>query len=115
MHYKYSFQKQDCRILMSWRLKGYPEKHYADIEILLKDQKDSTKIEINASRVPSNMAEETQQGLDRCVLFWSFKHSIFSVIISKASHELSDSAQGSKHIISSMFILIFQTSLILSF
>lgn len=56
------------RILMAWRLKGYPEGHHADIEFLMKDQRDSTKIEINAARVPSSKAEETQQGLDRYYL-----------------------------------------------
>lgn len=50
---------------MAWRLKSYPADHHANIEFLLHDQKDSTKIEINGVGVPSAQAEETQQGLDR--------------------------------------------------
>uniref|UniRef100_A0A1I7XJA0 Aha1_N domain-containing protein n=1 Tax=Heterorhabditis bacteriophora TaxID=37862 RepID=A0A1I7XJA0_HETBA len=55
----------NSEIEVSWRLKSYPEGHYANIIFRLNDEGDSTSLVVTASEVPSHKAEETQNGLMR--------------------------------------------------
>uniref|UniRef100_A0A0K0D419 Aha1_N domain-containing protein n=1 Tax=Angiostrongylus cantonensis TaxID=6313 RepID=A0A0K0D419_ANGCA len=55
-------------IMMSWRLKNYPDGHHAKITFTLNDESDSTSLKLKADGVPSHMAEETRNGLTRYYL-----------------------------------------------
>ncbi|KAJ1348692.1 hypothetical protein KIN20_004046 [Parelaphostrongylus tenuis] len=60
--------KLNEEIVMSWRLKGYPNDHHAKITFTLKDESDSTSLNVKAEGVPAHMAEETRNGLTRYYL-----------------------------------------------
>ncbi|CAB3396725.1 unnamed protein product [Caenorhabditis bovis] len=51
-----------------WRLKKYPNDHHATIKFLLKDNGSETEFKIEATEVPTHLADETQTGLDRYYL-----------------------------------------------
>ncbi|PAV72444.1 hypothetical protein WR25_02631 [Diploscapter pachys] len=55
-------------IVQKWRLKNYPSDHFANIKFILKDLGDSTAIDVEAEGVPSHMADETKNGLQRYYL-----------------------------------------------
>ncbi|VDM56644.1 unnamed protein product [Angiostrongylus costaricensis] len=60
--------KLNEEIIMSWRLKNYPDGHHAKITFTLNDESDSTSLNVKADGVPSHMAEETRNGLTRYYL-----------------------------------------------
>ncbi|CAJ0587526.1 unnamed protein product, partial [Mesorhabditis spiculigera] len=53
---------------MKWRLKSFPEGHYAIVKFNLKDLADSTELEIDAGFVPVSQLEQTKQGFERYYL-----------------------------------------------
>lgn len=55
-------------IVMKWRLKKYPNNHHATIRITLHDNGSGTDIKFTGKDVPTHLAEETQNGLDRYYL-----------------------------------------------
>ncbi|CAI2354271.1 unnamed protein product [Caenorhabditis sp. 36 PRJEB53466] len=55
-------------IVTNWRLKKYPNNHHATIHFVLNDNGSGTDIKIIAKEVPSHLADETRQGLDRFYL-----------------------------------------------
>lgn len=52
-------------IEVEWRLRNYPDGHHARITFTLKDEGDGTSLDVDAVDVPSHMAEDTQNGLQR--------------------------------------------------
>lgn len=52
----------------TWRLKTFPDNHYANVKFILKDLGDSTQLEIQADNVPVNNLDETKGGLERYYL-----------------------------------------------
>lgn len=60
--------KPNEEITMAWRLKNYPNDHHAKIKFTLKDESDSTSLTVNGEGVPSHMAEETRNGINRYYL-----------------------------------------------
>ncbi|CAD6196421.1 unnamed protein product [Caenorhabditis auriculariae] len=55
-------------IVTKWRLKGYPGSHHATIRFFLKDTGSSTDLIIEGSDVPTDLADDTQTGLNRFYL-----------------------------------------------
>ncbi|VDK42245.1 unnamed protein product [Anisakis simplex] len=60
--------EQNKELAMKWRLKTYPSQHFANVRLLLKDQGDCTKLEIEANGVPKMQCDETENGLRRFYL-----------------------------------------------
>lgn len=52
-------------IVMKWRLKKYPEGHFAIIKFTLKDQNDCTELLVEADYIPDEYLNDTQFGIVR--------------------------------------------------
>lgn len=60
--------KDNSEIEFTWRLKSFPNAHYARVKFTIKDQTDSTDMEIVAENVPLEHSEDTQNGFTRYYL-----------------------------------------------
>ena len=56
---------ENKELVMKWRLKKYPQNHFAKISMKLRDQSDSTDLVISATDVPAEFLEETKVGIER--------------------------------------------------
>jgi len=56
------------QIQMRWRLRSYPDKHYAKVKFTFTDKGDETEMKINATNVPKACAGETETGFQRYYL-----------------------------------------------
>ncbi|VDK33417.1 unnamed protein product [Gongylonema pulchrum] len=53
------------KLVMKWRLKSYPSGHFSNVLFTLKDEKDSTRLEIEAKDVPVLQYDDTENGFQR--------------------------------------------------
>ncbi|KAK6108648.1 Activator of Hsp90 ATPase N-terminal family protein [Brugia pahangi] len=57
---------EPCKELaMKWRLKTYPAGCFADVTFRLKDEKDSTTLEVDVTGIPATEYDATENGLHR--------------------------------------------------
>jgi activator of HSP90 ATPase len=48
-----------------WRLKSWPQNHFSEVTISIKQTKDDTKLSIKQKKVPIREMENTRQGWHR--------------------------------------------------
>lgn len=58
-------QVENKEVKLKWRLKSYPVGHFADVSIMIDDQRDSSDLIIKAESVPKNNFEDTKIGFER--------------------------------------------------
>ncbi|CEF70377.1 Activator of 90 kDa heat shock protein ATPase homolog 1 [Strongyloides ratti] len=56
---------ENKEVKLKWRLKSYPVGHFADVSIMIDDQRDSSDLIIKAESVPKNNFEDTKIGFER--------------------------------------------------
>jgi len=57
--------KENEELVVKWRLKDYPQGHFAEIKFTLQDQGDSTCLKLEGTDIPTSKSENTQEGLKR--------------------------------------------------
>jgi activator of HSP90 ATPase len=59
----------NTKIVMNWRYKQWPEEHFSQATLEIKEKEDCTELTLNQTGIPSSFLDNTQEGWRR--FYWS--------------------------------------------
>jgi activator of HSP90 ATPase len=62
---KYQEMVPDKKLVMHWRMKGWPDAHYSNVTLTFDQKEDCTELELRQTGIPESQLEQTEGGWKR--------------------------------------------------